>query len=191
MQEEKLIERASNGEAAAFRELVEQNKKKIYYLSLDLTGNHHDAEDLSQEVFIKAYKSISRFRGEARFSSWLYRITVNTNINQQRKKMVKVMRKSEDVDNIKLNIRTNNPDSDPERQTRSSQIQCHIDAALEKLSTKERCIFVLRHYEDILLSDIAEIMSISTGAVKSTLFRVIRKLRKELSFYKNEIGDLL
>ncbi|MCD4665006.1 MAG: sigma-70 family RNA polymerase sigma factor, partial [Bacteroidales bacterium] len=62
----------------AFRELVERYKKKIYYLAYDLTGNHHDAEDMSQEVFIKAFRSLKNFRGDAKLSSWLYRITVNT-----------------------------------------------------------------------------------------------------------------
>ena len=67
-----LIQRARNGESAAFRELVERYQKKIYYLSLDLTGNHHDAEDLSQEVFIKAFRSLDGFRGDEKLSSWLY-----------------------------------------------------------------------------------------------------------------------
>jgi len=94
--EQVLIQRARIGEMSAFRELVEQYKKKIYYLSLDLTGNHHDAEDLSQEVFIKAYRSLKNFRGDAKFNSWLYRITVNTCISQRRKKSVAAMTLQED-----------------------------------------------------------------------------------------------
>ncbi|UCE05915.1 MAG: sigma-70 family RNA polymerase sigma factor, partial [bacterium] len=95
-EEQVLIECARNGEMGAFRELVERYKKKIYYLSLDLTGNHHDAEDLSQEVFIKAYRNLKKFRGDAKFNSWLYRIMVNTCISQRRKKSVSAMTLQED-----------------------------------------------------------------------------------------------
>jgi hypothetical protein len=90
-EEQLLIQRARNGEMGTFRELVELHKKKIYYLSLDLTGNHHDAEDLSQEVFIKAYRALKNFRGDAKFNSWLHRITVNTCISQRRKNLVSFM----------------------------------------------------------------------------------------------------
>ena len=76
-EEQVLVECAHNGEMGAFRELVERYKKKVYYLSFDLTGNHHDAEDLSQEVFIKAYRSLKNFRGDAKLNSWLYRINRN------------------------------------------------------------------------------------------------------------------
>ena len=74
--EQVLVERARSGEMGAFRELVERYKKKIYYLSLDLTGNHHDAEDLSLKVFIKVYRSLKKFRGDAKFNSCFYRIAV-------------------------------------------------------------------------------------------------------------------
>ena len=95
-----LIERAKNGETSAFRELVERNKKNVYYLALDLTGNHHDAEDLSQEVFIKAYRNIKDFRSDSKLSSWLYRITVNTNINQYRKKSHRERKTHESLDEL-------------------------------------------------------------------------------------------
>ncbi|MFC1502107.1 RNA polymerase sigma factor [bacterium] len=182
-----LIQRACNGESAAFRELVERYQKKIYYLSLDLTGNHHDAEDLSQEVFIKAFRSLDGFRGDAKLSSWLYRIAVNTRINQSRKKAYTAMKAQENLDTINWETYSGtNPAENPEEQANAGLIQKHIDEAMNELSVRERCVFVLRHYNDFPLAQIAEIMSINLGTVKSTLFRALTKLRKELAFYRDE-----
>ena len=182
-----LIERARNGESAAFRELVERYQKKIYYFSLDLTGNHHDAEDLSQEVFIKAFRSLDGFRGDAKLSSWLYRIAVNTRINQSRNKAYTAMKAQENLDTINWETYSGTNASDnPEEQAHAGLIQKHIDEAMNELSVRERCVFVLRHYNDFPLAQIAEIMSINLGTVKSTLFRALTKLRKELAFYRDE-----
>ena len=182
-----LIKRVRNGESAAFRELVERYQKKIYYFSLDLTGNHHDAEDLSQEVFIKAFRSLDGFRGDAKLSSWLYRIAVNTRINQSRKKAYTAMKAQENLDTINWETYSGTNASDnPEEQAHAGLIQKHIDEAMNELSVRERCVFVLRHYNDFPLAQIAEIMSINLGTVKSTLFRALTKLRKELAFYRDE-----
>ena len=182
-----LIQRARNGESAAFRELVERYQKKIYYFSLDLTGNHHDAEDLSQEVFIKAFRSLDGFRGDAKLSSWLYRIAVNTRINQSRKKAYTAMKAQENLDTINWETYSGTDASgNPEEQAHAGLIQKHIDEAMNELSVRERCVFVLRHYNDFPLAQIAEIMSINLGTVKSTLFRALTKLRKELAFYRDE-----
>ncbi|MFH1941963.1 MAG: sigma-70 family RNA polymerase sigma factor [bacterium] len=190
-EEYSLVERARNGETAAFRDLVERYKKKIYFLALDLTGNHHDAEDLSQEVFLKAYRSMKGFRGDAQFGSWLYRIAVNTNINQHRKKAFTALKPQECMEEMnqdQISLSRSGIHGDPETQADAGLIRKHIDRAMDRLSPHERCVFVLRHYNDFPLKDIAEIMSISKGTVKSTLFRTLKKLQKELSFYRQELG---
>jgi len=190
-EETELVERARQGEKDAFRELVERYKKRIYSLSRDLTGNHHDAEDLSQEVFIKAYRSLKDFRGEAQFSSWLYRITVNTSISQRRKKSYTALI----LHDPEENDRSENPGQavlaagqDPERSAEAGLMQIHIDAALQQLAPREKSIFVLRHYHDLPLKEIAETLNISLGSVKSLHFRAIKRLQKELSFYREEFG---
>ena len=187
--EQVLVQRARNGEIGAFCELVELYKKKIYYLSLDLTGNHHDAEDLSQEVFIKAYRSLKNFRGDARFNSWLYRITVNTFISQRRKKSVAAVTLQEDFESeSSLQYLSESKSShNPERHAEASLMQQHIDNALQQLTPRERSIFVLRHYNDLPLKEIAQILKITEGTVKSMLFRAIKRLQKELAFYRKEI----
>lgn len=182
--ERQILERARNGDISAFKELVERYRQTIYYFALDLVGNHHDAEDLSQEVFIKVYQSLHRFRGDAKLSSWLYRITVNTFIDRYRKKS----RVEYPGNGIPDQFLMQDPEkSGPERHTESRLMQHHIERALHRLTGKERSIFVLRHYNDLSLKEIANVLNISVGTVKSMLFRAIQKLQKQLSFYHREL----
>jgi RNA polymerase sigma-70 factor (ECF subfamily) len=187
--EQILIDRFCTGDHAAFHELVGRHKKKIYYLAYDITGDHQEAEDISQEVFIKMYRSLKTFRRDAKMSSWLYQITVNASIDSLRKKSSRQATPISEFD--RLNIQESLAASkvsafDPLRSTESSQIQNHISQALKKISPKERTIFVMRHYNDLKLGEIAEVLGITIGTVKSLLFRAIRKLRKELSSYGSD-----
>ncbi len=168
-----------------FREVVERHKRRVYYLALDLTGNHHDAEDLSQEVFIKVYRALGRFRGEAQLHTWLYRITVNTYLNTRRKKALLFMRLRDDLADAAFE-QSDAPPSD--RGAEKSMVQEHIERALGVLSPRERTAFVLRHYHDQSLRDVAAVMEVAEGTVKSLLFRAAQKLRKELAFYREELG---
>jgi RNA polymerase sigma-70 factor (ECF subfamily) len=186
--ERRLVERACNGDLAAFRELVERHQQRVYFLALDLTGNHHDAEDVSQEVFIKAYQSLHAFRGDAKLSSWLYRIAVNACINKRRKKSLSVMSLQENFDDSTAVDVPFSVGDNPERSAESSLMQVHIERALRRLPARQRAVFVLRHYHDLPLKEIAHILKISEGTVKSLLFRGIRRLQKELAFYRRDLG---
>jgi RNA polymerase sigma-70 factor (ECF subfamily) len=170
----------------AFRELVERHKRRVYYLALDLTGNHHDAEDLSQEVFIKAYRALDRFRGDAQLQTWLYRITVNTYLNMRRKKALLFMKLRDSFADTRLEPEDGAAPGDTGAEKRV--VQQHIERAMKALSPKERSAFVLRHYHDLSLKDVAEAMEVAEGTVKSLLFRAVQKLRKELAFYREELG---
>jgi len=186
LNEEMMIQRAQNGELEAFQQLVELHKKDLYFLSLNLTGNQYDAEDLSQEVFIKAYQGLKGFRGDAKFGSWLYRIAVNTNINRNRKKSVRTVAVSENIGigSGEAGRQSQGPDSLAE----AAVIQEHIERAMQRLTDRERTVFVLRHYHDYKLKEIAGMLRINTGTVKSTLFRAIQRLQEELEFYRDESG---
>ncbi|MBN1781536.1 sigma-70 family RNA polymerase sigma factor [bacterium] len=185
-----LVQDAQNGQRNAFRRLVEKHKQRVYFIALDLMGNHTDAEDMSQEVFIKAYRSLSRFRGDAQFSSWLHRITVNTCIDHRRKKWWQLRKAQKSMKNDDTNMLDNIPAGNPgpEQLTDDGLIQARIRNALDGLSQRERDIFLLRHDHDMALSDIAESLNISLGTVKSTLFNALRKLRKELAPLRRELG---
>jgi RNA polymerase sigma-70 factor (ECF subfamily) len=190
-QERALVQRVQAGDETAFRQLVEQNKQNVYYLALDLTGNHYDAEDVSQEVFIKAYKGIGTFRSGARLNTWLYRITMNTFIDRKRKKSLNVVKLApgdEDDELDPLDLAADEVTGNPERELASMTIDDHIQEALQSLSDLERTVFVMRHYEDMALKEISSALDLADGTVKSLLFRSIRKLRQRLSFYRDELG---
>ena len=187
-EEQTLVQRAQNGDIAAFRELVERHKRQIYYLAFDLTGNHHDAEDLSQEVFIRVFRSIKKFRGDAQLSSWLYRITVNACLSKRRKKSLSAMQLQEDFDQDNVQTAGVPVYSAPDKSAETGLMQKHIETALQKLSPREKSVFVLRHYHDMPLKEIADILEIKIGTVKGMLFRAIQKLQKALAFYKEDFG---
>jgi RNA polymerase sigma-70 factor (ECF subfamily) len=189
--EQVLIDRFCTGDHTAFHELVGRYKKKIYYLAYDITGDHHEAEDISQEVFMKMYRSLETFRRDAKMSSWLYQITVNTSIDSLRKKSSRPAQQMGEFDQVSVqeSLSGSGPNAfDPLRSTESSQIQNRISQALQKISPRERTVFVMRHYNDLKLNEIAEILNINIGTVKSLLFRAIKKLRKELSTYMGNPG---
>jgi RNA polymerase sigma-70 factor (ECF subfamily) len=183
MDERSLIEGIARGDRAAFREFVEQYKKKVYFLALDMVGNAVDAEDISQEVFLKVFRSFATFRKGAKLSSWLYRVTYNASIDHiRRKKFV-----PEPVGDEVLESRSRDgagfpsgASPDPAQSAVSSQLQARIARALEKVSPQEKAVFLLRHYDDLMLKDIASSLGLSIGSVKSYLFRAVRKLQKEL-----------
>lgn len=190
-EEKRLIERAQRGDLSAFRQLVEQYKKNIYYLALDLSGNHFDAEDISQEVFIRAFKSLAKFRGDAKLNTWLYRITVNCFIDSKRKKQIMTVSINKDAEeDIRLpeSVMTDEHSPSPEEAAQASGIQAHIQQALDSLSPRERSVFVLRHYKDLPLKEIGKTLDIAEGTVKSLLFRAIQRMQKELAFYRPDLG---
>ena len=183
MDENALIEGMTRGDPRAFRELVERYKKKVYYLALDMAGNPVDAEDISQEVFLKVYRSFSTFRKGAKLGSWLYRVTYNASIDHLRKRGAAPEPVEDGVLESRSQADSGLPGtvpSDPAAAAESSQLRDRIDRALEKVSPQEKAVFMLRHYDDLMLKDIAESLGLSIGSVKSYLFRAVRKLQKEL-----------
>jgi RNA polymerase sigma-70 factor (ECF subfamily) len=172
--EQILIQNVQRGEMSAFQELVEKYKHKVYYMALDMTHNHHDAEDLSQEVFIKVFTAIKDFRGEAKLSSWLYRIAMNTLIDKTRRKHLKLVELDEKVHETPSNT------VNQEMELHALETQAQIQNALEKLPPRQKSIFVMRHYNDLMLREIAEVLGISEGTVKAQLFRAVQRLQKEL-----------
>jgi RNA polymerase sigma-70 factor, ECF subfamily len=190
-----LLERARSGEQGAFEEIVATNKKKVFYLAYDLTGSMPDAEDLSQEVFLKAYRSIDKFKGEASVSSWLYRITLNAYLDKKRKASFKAERKQQSLEDYESSVTPIYSDSpplsthmSPEDYAESRQIQVHIEQALDCLTSKERAVFVMRHFQGMPGKRVGELLSISEGTVKSLLFRAMKKLQNALRHYEGTMN---
>ena len=186
--EQEFLARIHEEDPAVFQELVDRYKKQIYYLGLDLTGNHHDAEDLAQDVFLKAFQSIRNFRGDSRISSWLHRIAVNAYIDSKRKKSTNMTISYDDPDDDpgRFPAPVDSVAYNPQRRAEAARVQQDIDQALDGLTPRERMVFVLRHYQDLALKEIAEAMGVSEGTVKSFLFRAIKKLQKSLAVYSGQ-----
>jgi RNA polymerase sigma-70 factor, ECF subfamily len=186
--EQQLLSRVREQDPTAFQLLVDRYKKQIYYLGLDLTGNHHDAEDLAQDVFLKAFQSIHNFRGDSRISSWLHRIAVNTHIDSRRKKSTNMTTSYDDPEDDpgRFAAPVDSPAHNPHRNVEANRVQQDIEFALQALTPRERMVFVLRHYQDLALKEIAEAMDVSEGTVKSFLFRAIKKLQKSLAIHATQ-----
>jgi RNA polymerase sigma-70 factor (ECF subfamily) len=184
--EKELIRRLQAGETSAFRELVENHKRALFNLAYDLLGNAPDAEDISQGAFIKVYRRIGDFRGEARLGSWMYRIVVNLCLNQRRKKALSEMelRESFEDNDGHQAAPASDHEANPEKATEAEMMRQHLRRALDRLSPQQRTIFILRHDEDLPLAEIGKMLKISEGTVKSQLFRGLRKLQEVLAFYK-------
>jgi len=185
--DQQIIDQICSGDVAAFQVLVERYKRKIYYLAYDMLGDQHEAEDVSQEVFIKVFRSLKNFRRDAKMSSWIHQITANTCIDVLRKKKAKPQTNLEDFDQIPLSdspAGTGSRFHSPEASAEAALMQDKINEALVKVTPRERTVFIMRHYNDLKINEIADALSVSSGTVKSLLFRALKKLRKEMSAYK-------
>ncbi|GIV54849.1 MAG: RNA polymerase sigma factor [Candidatus Kapaibacterium sp.] len=180
-----LVERVLAKDPTVIEDIVRTYKRQVYHLALELCRNHDDAEDLVQEVFIRAWNNLDSFRGEARLSTWLHRITVNLFINTTRSRSYQARKESDSFDEEYM-TGGRGGEYDPERAYVAKEIAEHIEHALLKLSPAQRTAFVLRHYHDLPIKEIAEQMNNTEGTVKVLLFRAVRNLQKHLSFYRDD-----
>jgi len=181
-----LVERAQTGDREAFRTLVERHMRTVYAVAFDMTGNHHDAEDISQDVFLRTFQSLGTFRAEAKVSTWLYRTTVNVCIDRSRRKPWRILRNTavdSDCDGTPGRRELGNALSQPETAAEKALLQRYISKALDGLPPRQRAVFVLRHYHDLPLKEIAQCLEVTEGTVKNTLFKAVRRLRTKLNRY--------
>jgi RNA polymerase sigma-70 factor (ECF subfamily) len=184
--ENTLIQKTIEGDQTAFRQLMNIYARRIYALAFDLAGDQYDAEDLTQEVFIKMYKNLDQFRGDSSLYTWLHRITLNTWLNMKNSKLYKKRKMELSIDEEdlyqekKMQLVIN--------QREITDFQKHIEFSLNKLSKKEKMAFVLKHYHDQSIKEIADTTGLTSGTVKSLLFRAVKKLRKNLSYYNQEVA---
>ena len=183
MSEEQLIRRAQQGDNGAFEELLLLHQKKVYNLCLRMSANPDDALDLSQEAFLKAWKSLGQYQFEASFSTWLFRLTRNVCIDflrrKKRRQETSLTENYEDSDEgAELSIA--DPQPLPEQQAITNETRLELAQAMERLAPDHREILQLRVIENLPYEQIAEILDIRVGTVKSRLARARLSLRKIL-----------
>jgi len=177
-----IIKKVVDGDRNAFEELILFNQKNVYNLAYKMTGNEEDALDISQEAFLKAYRQLNGFRGDSRFSVWMYRMTYNLCIDFLRKKKrtgtisLTYQEDGGDDRDVELpDLRDLPEDSALRRETRKA-----ISEGIKELSPEHREILVMREITDMSYYDIAETLKLSEGTVKSRLARARMSLAKIL-----------
>lgn len=170
-----LVDRVKNGDREAFTTLMERYQQKVFQTSIGFLHNQADAEDLTQEVFIKAYKSLKSFRGESSFGTWIYRIAVNRAINQLRKDKLRALT-GPDASEAEHPVADTNADEPLLRKEQKEQIK----RALNKLNNAQKKAFILFYYQELSMKEVAEVLKLSPKAAESLLFRARKSLQKEL-----------
>ena len=175
------VARAREGDSQAFRALVERHSRTIFRLAHRMTGNEHDAEDVVQETFLRAFRQLDRFEARADFGTWLYRIAVNCSIDLMRKRRETT---TDDPDGMEQ-MATSSPHGqgdapDLDRLVFSAEIRQRVGAALDRLSRMERAAFVLRHFEGQSIDEIGRALGLRSNATKHSIFRAVRKMRAAL-----------
>jgi len=173
-----LIARAQRGEEAAFRELYERNRRRVYSTCLRMTHNFSDAEDLTQEAFLLVFRKISTFRGEASFSTWLYRLTVNVVLMHLRRKCVQEV--SFEEEDASRGEPAGHNFGDDDRHLVGTIDRINLKKALAQLPAGYRTAFILFDQEGYEHHEIAKMMNWSVGNSKSQLHKARRSLRKWL-----------
>ena len=182
-----LIREAQHGNRAAFEELVRHYDNAVLRLALHLTGSEHDAQDIYQEAFLKAYKNVGSFRFECSFYTWIYRIVTNLCLDHLRKRNVRKEDAPVTVDSSgeEYNLLEQVPDgraaANPERDLMRRELGGRINRALDRLTPRERMVFELKHYQGLKLRTVGEILHTTEETAKNTLFRATQKLRGALS----------
>lgn len=168
-----------------FGSWMASEQKRIYLLCRRMLGDAEEADSATQDVFLKAYRALAKAShepGELEHSDkWVTRIAVNTCLDRLRSKAWKIWQRRLSAEDERAVLEmTPGGDPDAERQLFAKQIQQRLETALQKLSSRQRAVFSLRHYDAMPLEEIADILKLDTGTVKAHLFRAIGKLREEL-----------
>jgi len=168
-----LVEAFLGGRREAFEVIVERHRRNVYQLCYRFLGNHEDASDLAQDVFIRAFKGLRKFKGDASLGTWLYRVGVNACLNR-----VAVKRPpSEPIDVVpRVDTRAEDP---LDRMLRDEQA-LKVRAAIQKLPPKQRATLTLRAYQELTHEEIAQILGSSVGAVKANFFHALGNLKRLL-----------
>ncbi len=189
MTDREFIKEIRKGNQKAFKLFVEKYQLSVTKVCTGFLHNKEDAEDVTQEVFIEVYRSIHKFRGESKLSTWLHRIAVNKSLNHLRKNKIK--KHTDNIESLltagrsQINTLEDANNTHPEKNYEECEKARILHQAVNSLSTNQRISFVLNKYEDLSYKEIAEIMNTTTAAVESLIHRAKINLQKKLyNYYK-------
>ena len=181
-----LVALVQKGSTNSFNKLVDKYHSRIYSLTYQMTSNREDAEDLTQEIFIKAFEALPRFKGRSSFYTWLYRIGINKTINYRKKRNrnrpLSIDAMDQDITYDEVYAELDSKDS-PLRHIGLNELQVKLNEAMQKLSLKHRTVVVMHDIEGIPHDQIAKIVGVSVGTIRSRLFYARRQLQADLGEY--------
>src|SRR6476469_1073032 len=168
-----LVARSLARDSSAFDTLVERHRRNVYHVCYRFVGNHEDASDLTQDVFLRAFRALRRFKGQSSVGTWLYRIAVNVSLNRVSVKTPQ----SEPIDARQhVDTRSDTPGERMLRDERAARVR----AAIAKLPRKQRASLILRMYHEMSHQEIADTIGSTVGAVKANVFHGLKNLKKLL-----------
>ncbi|MEZ5418705.1 MAG: sigma-70 family RNA polymerase sigma factor [Vicinamibacterales bacterium] len=168
-----LVAAALRGEASAFDHLVTRHRRAVYQVCYRFVNHHEDAADLTQDTFVRAWKSLGGFRGQARFSTWLYRIAVNVSLNR-------VSLKTPAPATLDFDLVADQREPAPGHALAQQERAAVVRRAVQALPPKQRAALILRTYHELSHQEVAAIVGTSVGAVKANVFHALANLRKRL-----------
>ena len=171
-----LVQLFQKGDESSFNHLVLRYKEKVYWVARRFVSDHDGADDVTQEVFFKAYQSLKDFRGESSLYTWLYRITVNIALNSLRKQKVREFFRIDEMFEI-----ADTSNASPDELVEKEEERNLIEEAISKLPEKQKAVFVLRYYEELPYEDISKILKTSVGGLKANYFHAVRKIQEHVS----------
>lgn len=180
-----IIERTLGGEPEAFNLLVRRWERHIYGLTLRMLGRDEEARDATQETFLSAYRNLSKFRGEAKFSSWIYRIALNICNTKLRSRPRGSFSLDEEREESGFEIAADTRDLSGGIQ--QEQVARHVRRALQGLPAEMRQVIIMKEYEGLKFSEIAEILGIPLSTVKTRMYTGLTELRKRLEYLRNAV----
>ncbi len=180
-----ILKRFNNGDASAFEELILKYQDRIYNLCRHMLGNTHDAEDAAQDTFIKAYQNLNKFTPEASVYTWLYRIAVNTCLDYKKRPFFKSLfiKTNEDEEYIPEPV---SEEASPEKLYESKQLGLALRKNLGKLSLKLRTVIILKEIDGLSYEEIAEVLDVSIGTVKSRISRAREELKVLMKKFREQ-----
>ena len=173
LSDKELVEQFRSGRESAFNEIVRRYREKVYWVARRMMGSHEEADDVVQEVFVRAYEHLAGFRAESSLYTWLYRIATNVSLNTLRKNRAKDFLH---VDEILETLDAG--EAQPDMPVMQQEYETLLERAVETLPAKQKQVFIMKYFDDIPFDEMAKMLNKSVGGLKANYFHAVQKIQK-------------